>query len=330
MDISAIDPLRDVATIIAGAKTPPAIIDIGNKLFGYLALISVSWLGVRLVLSGGEINRLMGTLLRSLFLLSLAWWFMPGQGDLVSMVQSLGQELTAAYSGTNDLAGLLAYGFTKIVNHIGALGEVLSKLITAGQPIDGPLATAAAIGRLFVYWVPVLFMGLAMVMMMLMIVAYFVIWVLSLGLISIVKLLAPVFVPFLVLPVTSFLFDGWLRNLIVAVLYEVVGAIILGLSNQVIGVTISRFSAVADATAGLDAGEVMQVSIMSILVAGVTIGLALLMLKTGSIAQGLVSGTSSYSMSDLAREGRHVGSSAEATFSASRNVAGLAQKKSIK
>lgn len=308
MEIMGINPLAEVSNIISTMKAPGEVVALGNQWFGAAALIALTWFGIRLALEQGAINRVASGLMRNILFLALAWWFMPGQGDLCTMIKDYGHRIAVAFAGTEDLSSVVGDGITQIIRSVGALGKVLSDLITGGQPISGVTDMIAAIGRLTLNGVTILYMAFAFVMLLLTIVGYFVMWVMSLGLVAIATMLAPIFVPFLVLPsVTGFLFDGWLRFLIVGVLYQVVGALILHITNSVITATIGRYADLAAAANVSSPAVIADMTMMSIIVAGVTLSLAVLMLQCGSLAQGLVSGNASFKLSAIGGETKQVG-----------------------
>lgn len=325
MNVMGIDPLAEVAKIISTMTPPAEIVTLGNQWFGAAALISFTWFGIRVALEQGAINNIASGILRSMFFLGLAWWFMPGQGDLCTMVKDYGHRIAVAFAGTEDLSSVVADGVTQIIRSVGALGKVLSDLVTGGQPISGLTDLVSVLGRLTANSVTILYMAFAFVMLLVTVIGYFVMWIMSLGLVTIATMLAPIFVPFLVLPnVTGFLFDGWLRFLTAGVMYQVVGALILRLANSVVSATIGRFSELAAAADVSSSAAVADMTMMSIIVAGVTLALAVLMLQTGALAQGLVSGNASFKLSMLGGEAKRVGGGVQQTIQ--RSAGGTGRK----
>jgi type IV secretory pathway VirB6-like protein len=92
----------------------------------------------------------------------------------------------------------------------------------------------------------------------------------------------PIMVPWLVLEYSSFLFDGWLKFMISAGLTKVVGAIIFGMSTDLL-TAIVNMANLAGSSQLANFGLYSAIMILSAL-------LAYLMLQTTSIAHGLMHG----------------------------------------
>jgi len=267
---------------------------IGSQLFAYLAFLSLVWWAAQLILKGGDITDTFGGFLRTVFLFGLTYFFMrpyaDGQTPLVWFVGKLATAVTSALTGNanGDVSGIAANAFGNLYEMIAMLVQVLMKPFSSSS---GFLGGMEAIGVLFANLPMVLFLGLAIVLLWFAGITLFVMATIGMVMFKVADIFAPLFIPFLVLPVVSWLFDGWLRFLLSAAMYKMAGAAIVLLG----GAVLKQLMAILAGTT-LNWG---QVTIGGMVVAGLAFSLLYVMLQLPSIAQGLISGHATVQMQRL-------------------------------
>lgn len=276
---------------------------IGMQCFGWLFFIVLVWFGAQVALEQGDITDVFGRFLRTVMLGGLAYWFMTpyadGQTPLVWFVDKITTAVTAALlpSGDGSMGGILSSGFQSVY---AAVGQVWGAMLEPLQGVHGVLGGLDALRAVLKFLPEELFLGLAAVLLWFAAIAMFVMATIGLFMFKIADILAPVFIPFLVVPVTSWLFDGWLRFLLSACMYKVAGAAILLLGNAVLAHVTGLL-----ALGQLDWGPIM---FLSILMSGMAFALLYIMLQLPAVAQGLVSGHATVQMQrmmgSVARGGR--------------------------
>ncbi len=116
--------------------------------------------------------------------------------------------------------------------------------------------------------------------------------ILAYGMIIIAKALAPIMIPWLLIPQASFLFDGWLRFFLGACLVKVIGAFFIKLTNSwITGIVEVSQNVLLDANVDpytLYIGNLLVYMAIA-LMAGLV---AYLMIMIPGIASGLISGSS--------------------------------------
>jgi type IV secretion system protein TrbL len=255
----------------------------GMNLFAGLALISIAWFGIRIVLESGQITDLFGGLLRSLMTIGLTYWFMNAGFQLV-FVQGI--------SGTlNQISSALLPGSGDLVT---AVGNALGRFFQAAQAIlknldlisPSFLNPLEAIGNLvgsISALVNLLFSAFCLA------VAGAIYFVLALGtsyMVTIALIFGPIFIPWLVLSQTAWLFDGWLRFLITASLWKVVAAAIIGISDGIFAELANRV--ITAASKGTD--NYSEITLMSLSAALSALLMGWLLLQVPSVANALVAG----------------------------------------
>ncbi len=266
---------------------------IGSQLFAYLAFLSLVWWAAQLILKGGDITDTFGGFLRSVFLFGLAYFFMlpyaEGQTPLVWFVGKLTTAVTSALTGNanGDVSDIAAYAFTSLYTMIAILVKDLMQPFSSSS---GFLGGMEAIGVLFANLPMVLFLGLAIVLLWFAGITLFVMATIGLVMFKVADIFAPLFIPFLVLPVVSWLFDGWLRFLLSAAMYKMAGAAIVLLGSAVL----KQLSPLLLGTPNWG-----QMTIAGMVVAGLAFSLLYVMLQLPSIAQGLISGHATVQMQRL-------------------------------
>ncbi|RLJ64598.1 type IV secretion system protein [Sulfurisoma sediminicola] len=269
------------------AATSADLLPLSLSILGSLAVIRVVWFGLELALSGGVVTSLVGPFVRMILVIFFALWAAKG-GLMDGIVSITDHVLDALGVGGGKLAQLGSSGMDTLAAAIGSLGEAMTALINPEllHPFD-------TIGRLIMYGVPVLILGLAIGTVMAAGIAFFIAVALGAVLLKVAAVLAPLFIPFLILPQTNFLFDGWLKFAIGAALYKPVAAIIAGIGGALLAGMSGILGALpAGGGAVSTAANAAQATLAALGVAGLA-GLVLyLMLQVGTISTALVGGAS--------------------------------------
>ncbi|CAG0960191.1 hypothetical protein MTYP_00686 [Methylophilaceae bacterium] len=273
----------------------------GHDLFLALGALAFAWMGIRLILEAGELTSIMGGLIRTILLAGIVYWLVSAGYSIVfvdgiagsldqiantllpggSMSGTLSESLSAFYragTATMELTNDFAAG--ESWNPLNIMGKIYSSL--------------AQVGALFLSGLLLLLAGGV----------FFIVAMASQFMVTIAIILGPVFIPWLLLPAATFVFDGWLRFLISAALWKVLAAIIVGITSGVFQSLASKAEAAAKAGSSANYGEVMLASF----VAGLTALLAAyLLLQIPSIAAALAGGGTGVYSARIPRRAGKVG-----------------------
>lgn len=261
----------------------------GLQLFGLLAVISISYMGFRLVLESGNLTNIMGSLIQSLLMIGIVYWFVTPQGYLAIWGTGNVADTSSALSGSlNVIAGKFipdGENISKVItsNAIMVLNKAMLLVqawSTSFKQLDGFLDVIEFITANLVAFI---FIFCAVIGLLVASVIYMAVGVYSQFMIVVALTLGPIMIPWLLLPATSFIFDGWLRFLIIASLTKVIGAMLIGITHSVLSNVISN----VQMATGYDVlmASAMLAFLMSLLV-------AYLMAQIPSIAASLISGGS--------------------------------------
>ncbi len=264
----------------------------GKKLFWLLTTILIAWTGIKVVLEESGFNGWISQTVRVLMLVGFTAWFM--QTETLSSLAGGFTEVATAVSAGAGAAGGAAAAATPA-------DQVLEILENGGNTImkiwSGPVETVApesdkswwqsmidkvSLGALVGGLTEVLSKLLISLAVVLALAFYVAILIASQWMLNIALILSPIFIPWLLVEQTAFLFHGWVKFLIVAGMQKVVGALLLGLTGSLL-TSISTLANTAGASPAYGALSYM----LCALIAGV---MAFLMLQVPSIAAGLVSG----------------------------------------
>lgn len=254
----------------------------GQSLFAGLALIAFSWMGIRLVLEAGAITDLMGTLMRTMLTIGMVYWAISPEGYNLIFKEGVDGTMNALAAKLSGVAGspqtALVSTMTKLIEHAVLIGD---KIYTTWLQDAGPLDVMAIIAKNFF---ALLFLSLSIVMIFLAAVVYFAVGITSIIMIQIALILGPIFIPWVLIPMASFMFEGWLKFLVIAGLTKVIGALLIGIASATLtAITIDL------------SGDFGQTLIMSMAAAAVAMLIAYLMSQIPNIAQSLVSGGAGFS-----------------------------------
>lgn len=149
------------------------------------------------------------------------------------------------------------------------------------------------IPHIFLALIASLFVGLAMVV-------YIFVVLMADVLVAIGLTLGPIMIPFYLMPVLSFLFDGWLRFMITAGFYKLVATVMLALTYNLVKeleVTSRALNAAGAGAGAIWIGDLASLS-LAIVIAFIAF---LLMWQVPSIASALTQGSAGGDMSKAAR-----------------------------
>lgn len=251
----------------------------GLNLFGGLAVIAICWSAIMMVLEqpdGKKGNTVIGKIIRQVMLIGIVYWLVKGGFETV-FVQGVDLSLQkVAYilmpsSGSASLAGGMDYMWAAMQ----AVGQLIASLFEGAQVWDVLTIAGKNLPTLMLLTLSLFIMSLTAM-------GYATFLTVSLFLVKLVLLLGPIFIPWLLLEKTSFLFWGWLRFLIVASLYQVVGAVILYFAYKLL-------AGEAQIIAELD-GSFPESLMLSVMVASLHLTILYLISQIPKISQALVSG----------------------------------------
>lgn len=261
----------------------------GLTLFGLLAALSLSYMGIRLLLESGNITNIMGSLLQSLLMIGIVYWLVSPEGYLAIWGTGSVADTSSAVSGSlNVVAGKFMPGaenISKVITSnalmilqkamllVDAWSNAFDKLNGFFNIIEFILSNVIAFVFIFCAVIGLIFASII----------YLAVGVYSQFMIVVALTLGPIMIPWILLPVTSFIFDGWLRFLIIACLTKVVGAMLIGITHSVLNNVISNVKSAQDFDVLM--ASAMLAFLFSLLV-------AYLMSQIPSIASSLVSGGS--------------------------------------
>lgn len=285
------ESLQQAAQIATGASHSLNIgllSGVGLNLVGGLSAIVLSWFGIQGMLAGGNFSDIMSQMIRTVFLISITYWLVsPGFGEV----------WTAGVDGSLSMVADL------ILPGAGA-GSVLQ--MASGQLWDVNAAVAANLSKMFENvslfdTMTVFFKNLPTIAILLavegiVLIALFLMFAIAsvgMALVQIALLLGPIFIPWLIIDKTSFLFWGWVKFLVSSCLYKVVGAAVILYANTVIT---SGAGLIAQAR-----GEQPESLMAAVALGGICLTIVYLVIQIPALANGLVSGSSQVSLPSLPR-----------------------------
>lgn len=258
----------------------------GTRLLHMLLLILISWKGIKLALESTGYQMVIAELVQIILLFGIAKFFLEPsvQIQLAQGFDSLATTAASAWGPAMDMSkpqAQIAHVLTESLlsaKHLwdgvpeGAGREDLSwsnfASVLASQAFAG---IANLIFRCFI--------ALGIVLCALLYVGQL---LFSQVLVNIALLVAPLMVPWLLWESTSFLFNSWLKFMIVAGVQKIVGALLFGMTY---GLVAKVTTLASSATATTEMNFYLYAS--AFLIVGL---MAFLMVQSASIANGLISG----------------------------------------
>ncbi len=194
--------------------------DVGQKLFLYLGLIALAFHGMKVAMSSGSgsLSEPMAGLIRLIILAGITGWLLTPTGYnlmIVNGIDGLSNQLSElAIPGSNLQNGFISFTTAEF----NVIGDIISK--GAEQGLWDFLTKAGLLMLL-----TIILIGLFIIFSLLSIVAFLSVLVS----VAIGMSIGPLFIPFLLLEKTTFLFDGWIRFMLTACFTKVVVAIIIAI-----------------------------------------------------------------------------------------------------
>lgn len=261
----------------------------GESLFGLLAVIVISWMGIRYLLQSGSMTDLMGSFIQTILMIGLVYWLIqPASYALIFGTGAIDDASSGIVGTMNVIAAKIIGGNSSIASSITTtvsmlIGKSFEIAIALKDEFfkDGS-SWMTLISSFFKNLFVIIYYVVAMFVLLLAGLVFFAVTVYSQVMIVIALILGPVLVPWILLPATSFLFDGWLRFLIIAALTKVVGAIMMAVSAKVLDAVVMNISGADFTTQIISAMMAMLFSLL----------ILYLMSQIPSIASSIIQGGS--------------------------------------
>lgn len=288
--------LGDLLNNFTGLVAKQPFAQVGTRLLQMLLLILIAWKGMRIALDTGSFSMAIAELVNIAIIWGIAAFFMnPAiQQQFVAGFDQLAMMAASATGSMLDVASPAA----AITDALGRLMDAAMKLFM-GTPTSPPAGADAGVWATATAWLSESFSSLAsgdilfslanlffrvflaiLVLITGLIYAVTVIW--TQVMVNVALVVAPFFVPWLLWDATAFLFNSWLKFLIVCGVQKVVGALMFGLTASMID-NVTTLATKANATPVENfyyyAATFLLVAIMALMMAGIT-----------TLANGLVSG----------------------------------------
>ncbi len=263
--------------------------DTGHRLLQFLLVILISWKGIKLALETTSYNMVIAELVQIIFTFGIASFFLypDVQAKLASGFDSLA---TLAASGAGESIDM-SKPEGRMVQSLGQM-LIAAKQLWDGVPPGSENSGLAwwgdqltsIMGGDFIFAIANLFfrafIALGVVCCAILYVGQL---IFSQIMVNIGLVMAPLFVPWLLWESTAFLFNSWLKFMIVVGVQKIVGALLFGLTANLIQQVTTLAS---------QAGATSQINFYLYAAAFIIVGLmAFLMMQSSSIANGLVSGS---------------------------------------
>jgi hypothetical protein len=285
------------------AASSTALVGEGRDLAIVLLLIVVSWSILTWMLSGDGVTALVESFQSmtryAVVILLLTTWTSTITGFFGSNIDSIGRTLTGSYNSQvafNSMFKAAARMFSKeevggatelncrneMLPDASGSGSIPTRVCDPAPGSSGSGENSASWTDLLLYF-PAIMYGMllklvAVVFLGLMMVAYLLAIFMSQALFGIGMSLGPILVPWLIWQRTEFLFDGWLKFMIIAAMTKLVAALMISMVTGSVAVDSSPLG-----LAKVD----MAVAYMIAIVAAIG---AFMMWQVQGIAQALISG----------------------------------------
>lgn len=227
----------------------------GWQLWAYVALIAFSWQGLRWVMAQGDITQIAGGVMRTVMLIGFSYWLMPNSGKpspLITFVISLSSDVAKTIVGPGGLTAAVETMNTQIGQMQNSVAEMMRFVWREG----GVLSWMEQLPSL-------LPLGMAQFVLMGASMSIFMVGLGGMILMQAGAILAPLFIPWMMLSLTRWIFDGWLRWFISAALYQVLGAVFLKISGAVLQTAVPPVAGADPASWGVGMGGATVVLLLA-------------------------------------------------------------------
>ena len=273
-----LDTALESLTVAAGGE----LFTLGNQMFGGLALIVLVLSGLKIAFGGGLQP---WELMRTVIGIWIPWVMLQFYvTNIPGMVYNFPHMIVAGGNWINallvdDSVSSVQLELTRLFKDLSAAQDAAGE---SGDLIDVLTADFQAAMTEITAFIVVLFMALMMLVLSAVTYAQ-VIWA-QIAL-SILIIVGPVFIPFLVFDPLSFLFWGWFRAMITYSLYAVIAGAVLRVFSAVGIAFITSMG-----SANLNFSSLMDVALWTLAVVPFFIAGMLASLKIGELASMLVTG----------------------------------------
>ena len=273
-----LDTALESLTVAAGGE----LFTLGNQMFGGLALIVIVLSGLKIAFGGGLQP---WELMRTVIGIWIPWVMLQFYvTNIPGMIYNFPHMIVAGGNWINallvdDSVSSVQQELTRLFKDLSAAQDAA---VESGDLIDVLTAGFQAAMTEITAFIVVLFMALMMLVLSAVTYAQ-VIWA-QIAL-SILIIVGPVFIPFLVFDPLSFLFWGWFRAMITYSLYAVIAGAVLRVFSAVGIAFITSMG-----SANLNFSSLMDVALWTLAVVPFFIAGMLASLKIGELASMLVTG----------------------------------------
>lgn len=288
--------INQVFDVTTGLASTSPYVDDGKRLFSLCLLIAISWAGIKTLVDDSGFMGGISHLIKTAIIAGLAAFFMQASTlhSLVKGFDYLGQKAVAATGNSMQISlenpakamvNVAGHGMKQVFilwngpdteenqSKRGLLQNLASSIL-AGDILNYATEQLAKVGLSII----------SLVSLVLFLLSYFT----SQMMVNIGLIFAPLFIPWLILESTSFLFHGWLKFVIVAGVQKMVGALLFALGLKLMD-SLPAITAMASSHSEF----VIFPYTAAILL---TLFMLTLQWQGASIAAGLVSGMPSTSM----------------------------------
>ena len=295
---------EDVSAIIQAIfKKTSSLVDSGpfqetGKSLMYMLLgILISWKGIKIALDFSGFNQVIAEIVQIILLAGIAGFFM------MPVTQ---QQLAKGFDQLAAEAASKAGGAINVTDPTSAIASTMATTFMAAEKLwDGPNATnkpakanqgtwdkvtsflteawtSISTGEMFLGLAAIIYRAFIAFCVVATALLYMVNLIMSQVMVNIGLILAPIFVPWILWESTAFLFQGWVKFMVVTGVQKIVGALLFGITA----------SMVDNVTSIVDAGTASaSLNFYAYSAAFLIVGImAMMMMSVTSIANGLVSG----------------------------------------
>jgi type IV secretory pathway VirB6-like protein len=290
-----------------------AVKPVSVSLLTYLSIISISLAGIKLALTSGSLSEPMSKMISTIFVIGLATYLIS-DGYETMFIDTIGglikHLITLTPNGTPELADMLTRFMEEQFKFIGTIMASFSEL--------------SLYDIFFKYGPSLIMLGFMFVGMLITALTAMIATLTAMVTLAIALAVGPVFIPFMVLEKTSFLFDGWVKFVINATLTKLIVAIIVGIG-------IASFTAIASNFVATSPDQILGSLMGTVLAAfGISGVIGVMLLSAPGLASALTSGGAINTDGFAGRMHSNAGKMARnESVSASRNIGGRISDKGV-
>lgn len=277
----------ELSKVIEDLSSNAALKGAGESIMAMLFALVIAW-GLVKAMMGNGFNQFVEEMIVIFLYWGIVYAFLHAGG--IEAISSFIDSIASAFLG-KDMSKLSGALESSVNSGFAAIADIISM----------PSTTTKFSWTEISKWIPIIINAIVQlfakvataIIVALSVVTYISNIVISFASIALAVALAPIMIPFLIVPGTSFIFDGWLRFFITSCLMKVVGAFIMMITTKMMAKMVEVASKIdlpkdTDMFQLMSANFVIYMSI--ILIAMIS---ASMMVMVPSLANGLVSGSGS-------------------------------------